>query len=87
MNKSNFYKNEFLEASNRIQYVLDHSNLPGPRGNLELIFAVQDVGDDLFFNALELVPPLLQVSSKSMDVPRPSAARNRWIRRASSNKR
>ena len=49
MNKSNFYKNEFLEASNRIQYVLDHSNLPGPRGNLELMFAVQDVGDELFF--------------------------------------
>jgi hypothetical protein len=49
MSKIYLYKNEFLNAQNQIQYLLDHSNLPGPRGNLELLFAAQEVGDELFF--------------------------------------
>ncbi|MEJ2543904.1 MAG: hypothetical protein P8Y99_07535, partial [Calditrichaceae bacterium] len=49
MNKIVLYKTEFLKSKDRIKYLMDHSNLPGPRGNLELLFAVQEVGDERFF--------------------------------------
>lgn len=51
MSKIDLYKNEFLNAQNQIQYLLDHSNLPGPRGNLELLFAVQEVGEEPFYQS------------------------------------
>ncbi|HEM48779.1 MAG TPA: hypothetical protein ENO27_01080 [Caldithrix sp.] len=49
MSKIELYTNEFLKTNDRIRYLMDHSNLPGPRGNLELLFAVQEVGDESFF--------------------------------------
>ena len=51
MSKIDFYKEELLSATNWIQFLMDHSKLPGPRGNLELLFAVQEVGDEPFFQS------------------------------------
>jgi hypothetical protein len=51
MSKIEFYKGELLNSDNWEQYLLDHSNLPGPRGNLELLQAVLELGDEPFFQS------------------------------------
>ena len=49
MSKVEFYKSELLKSNNWEQYLLDHSNLPGPRGNLELLQAVLELGDESLY--------------------------------------
>ena len=49
MAKIEFYKNELLNTSIWEQYLLEHSNLPGKRGNLELLQAVLEMGDESFY--------------------------------------
>ena len=43
------YAEEFRTAADQVAYLREHSGLPGPRGNLELIQAAVDVGDETRF--------------------------------------
>jgi HEAT repeat protein len=43
--KSEFYRQELQKLDNWTPYLLVHSGLPGPRGNLELAQAAADLGD------------------------------------------
>ena len=54
MNKTESYKEELSRSADWISFLYDHSNLPGPRANLELLWAVVDLGDQsLFHTCLE----------------------------------
>jgi hypothetical protein len=43
------YAEEFRAAADQVAYLREHSGLPGPRGNLELMQAAVDVGDEARF--------------------------------------
>jgi hypothetical protein len=49
MTKRNDYVGELRETSEEIGFLRRHSNLPGPRGNLELVQAAADVGREADF--------------------------------------
>ena len=46
-----------LPAADWESYLLAHSNLPGPRGNLELAQAAADVGDEAQFRRWSSLGP------------------------------
>jgi hypothetical protein len=50
MNKIELYKTTLVNTQDWIEYLKDNSNLPGKRGNLELLQAVVELGDESFFN-------------------------------------
>jgi len=50
MNKTETYKTALPEIQDWIEYLKENSNLPGKRGNLELLQAVVQLGDESFFN-------------------------------------
>jgi hypothetical protein len=41
-----------LDQSKWKEFIIKNSNLPGPRGNLELVFAVAELGDESLFRKL-----------------------------------
>jgi hypothetical protein len=42
----------FRSTRDPVAFIADHSNLPGPRGNLELAAAVAEEGDEVLFRSL-----------------------------------
>ncbi|MGD2034505.1 MAG: hypothetical protein PVF73_05575 [Bacteroidales bacterium] len=50
MNKTEQYKTILADIQDRISYLKENSNLPGKRGNLELLEAIVQLGDESFFN-------------------------------------
>lgn len=52
MSKIDFYRAELQAAADWIPYLADHSNLPGPRGNLELAEAAAQQGTREHFTRL-----------------------------------
>jgi hypothetical protein len=46
MKKTDIYRDQLAEASDQITFLADNSNLPGPRGNLELLAAFTEVGNE-----------------------------------------
>jgi hypothetical protein len=57
MNKIEEYRQNLQESSDWFAYLKENSNLPGPRGNLELAYAAAQEGDEAFFIAcLEHTP-------------------------------
>jgi hypothetical protein len=49
MGRREQYSAELREAPDRVEYLRAHSGLPGPRGNLELVQAAVDDGDEQAF--------------------------------------
>ena len=49
MNRIETYKTILPGIKDRIRYIKENSNLPGPRGNLELLQAIAEIGDESFF--------------------------------------
>jgi hypothetical protein len=49
MSRQDEYTSELKGTSDRVTYLRAHSGLPGPRGNLELVQAAADMGDELAF--------------------------------------
>lgn len=49
MAKSDEYRSALAKLENWDEYLLSHSGLPGPRGNLELAQVVADIGDRRLF--------------------------------------
>ncbi|MHB1318505.1 MAG: HEAT repeat domain-containing protein [Anaerolineae bacterium] len=49
MPSSAFYRQELAQADDLDAYLHEHSALPGPRANLELVHAVADWGDETLF--------------------------------------
>lgn len=43
------YRPDLEAATDQVEYLRAHSGLPGPRGNLELMQAAADIGDELRF--------------------------------------
>jgi len=57
MSVKDSYRNQLLALPDWDPYLLEHSGLPGPRGNLELADVVADMGDKtLFFRYLSYTP-------------------------------
>ena len=52
MSKTNDYIEKLKNQTDWIPFLLAESNLPGPRGNLELMAAVADCGDEAMFKKL-----------------------------------
>lgn len=52
VNKADELRATFLQASDPEAFIRSHSNLPGPRGNLELAQVVADEGDEALFRSL-----------------------------------
>jgi hypothetical protein len=52
MTKTDDLRLAFRSAPDRIAFIVAHSGLPGPRGNLELVQAVADEGSERFFRQL-----------------------------------
>ncbi len=57
MTKSNVYRAELRSLNNWEPFLLAHSGLPGPRGNLELVQAVADEGTEEQFQRWILLSP------------------------------
>jgi hypothetical protein len=61
MNKKDNYKKQLADSPDWIKFLADNSNLPGPRGNLELLAAFIEVGNESVFldclNYDELMAP------------------------------
>jgi hypothetical protein len=49
MGRTEDYAVELRSAANEVEYLRTHSGLPGPRGNLELVQAAADVGEEPAF--------------------------------------
>ena len=49
MTRKEYYEVELSQADDWIIYLLEHSNLPGPRANLELMEAFVEMGSEKDF--------------------------------------
>lgn len=49
MSRRDDYASELKKASDQVTFLREHSGLPGPRGNLELMQAAADIGDEPSF--------------------------------------
>jgi hypothetical protein len=57
MTKKEYYQQELGLSDDWPAYLLEHSNLPGPRGNLELMYAFVEMGSERdFIPLLEYTP-------------------------------
>ena len=64
MTKKEYYEHELGLADDWTEYLLKHSNLPGPRGNLELMQAFVEMGSENdFIPLLDNTPELAPVNS------------------------
>jgi hypothetical protein len=58
LTKSEQYKQELLKLTHWDDYLLANSNLPGPRGNLELMQSFIEVGDEKTFLRYTRITPV-----------------------------
>jgi hypothetical protein len=64
MSRIEFYKEDLSKTKDWKNYLLSHSNLPGPRGNLELMQAFVEVGSEKdFIPLLDYTPDKAPVNS------------------------
>ena len=58
MDKTDDYRRTLRTLTDWDDYLITHSGLPGPRGNLELVQAAADVGNEVLFNHLLAATPI-----------------------------
>ena len=64
MTKKEYYQHELAQAGDWTAYLLEHSNLPGPRANLELMQAYVESGSERdFIPLLDYTPDLAPVNT------------------------
>jgi hypothetical protein len=65
MNKKELYRIELQKLENWDKYLLDNSGLPGPRGNIELMQCVVELGTEhIFIRYLTYTPDVAPTNSK-----------------------